>query len=117
MDEAFGALDAYSVGSELLAARSFKDSKSFVQLGKKYSRPRDEREERVKRLRLVISQQEAGYEGEYLRENVWNQGPFYYEESGRKEREKVGARGGSGGAGREGGLGGGRWDGKGNPEC
>ena len=47
------------------------------------------RQKRMQRLRMVIAQQEAGYRAEYLESNGWSQGPFYYEEAGRQQYEKV----------------------------
>mmetsp|Transcript_28895 Transcript_28895/g.46663 ORF Transcript_28895/g.46663 Transcript_28895/m.46663 type:complete len:355 (-) Transcript_28895:84-1148(-) len=59
----------------------------FVQHGARYSRPPQQREERLRRMRLAIAAEEL-YGSEYPLQNAWCQGPFYYEETGMKNMAK-----------------------------
>jgi len=59
----------------------------FVQHGARYSRPPQQREERLRRMRLAIAAEEL-YGSEYPLQNAWFQGPFYYEETGMKNMAK-----------------------------
>lgn len=59
----------------------------FVKHGARYSRPPQEREERLRRMRLAIAAEEL-YGSEYPLQNAWCQGPFYYEETGMKNMAK-----------------------------
>lgn len=94
LNEVFGAL-GYVAVKDLLDARYCKGGWSdFVKLGKSYSRPPAESEQRRRRMRLVIAAREL-YDPSYVEGNPWSMGPFYYEETGRQIMEAAAARGGA----------------------
>jgi len=59
----------------------------FVKHGLRYARPKEQREERLRRMRLAIAAEELY--GAYPSQNAWCQGPFYYEETGMKNMAKL----------------------------
>ena len=70
------------VTTKLLNARYSKGGwPDFVKHGARFSRPAALREERLKRMQLVIAAEEL-YGPAHPRANEWCQGPFYYESTG-----------------------------------
>merc|ERR1712100_573641 len=77
LNEALGPA-GHGALKDLLDARSSSGWKNFVHSGSRYSQPVEERERRMRRLRLVIAAQEY-YDEELVSGNPWSMGPFYYE--------------------------------------
>jgi len=102
LGSALGAEGKASAVKNLLDARSCKDGwQDFVRHGARYSQPPSERQQRMQRMRLVLSSKEL-YKPEYADGNAWSMGPFYYEEVGRltmeaaqRVEERIAAAGGA----------------------
>lgn len=87
LSSSLGAEDEAVAAKGLLDARYCKGGwQDFVRHGARYSQPPSEREQRMQRMRLVISAKDL-YKPDYSDGNPWSMGPFYYEELGRLTME------------------------------
>lgn len=85
---ASGAQTSASATSNLLGARyGQKGWPDFVKNGSRFSRPANQREQRMRRVRLAVAAIEL-YGPNYPLQNAWCQGPFCYEEPGMKHMSK-----------------------------
>lgn len=90
-----GPQDQGATVKDLLDARSCKGPwQDFVKHGARYSQPPAQRQQRMQRMRLVVTAKDL-YKPQYAEENQWSMGPFYHEELGRltmEAEERIQAR-------------------------
>jgi hypothetical protein len=90
LDDEMEDMPGYAFAKDVLDARYTKSGwTDFVRLGSRYSRPAATREQRLRRMKLVLAAQEC-YSQDLLDGNHWSMGPFYYERVGLKQMKRAG---------------------------